>query len=233
MSEQHPDKVKELVDLWFEEAHKNNVLPLQDLGILELMQTEFKMPVPPGGQYVYYPGTSEVPERSAANTHGVSFKALAQVEFTSQTQGILFAQGSRFGGHALYVKDGKLHYVYNFLGIPPEQRLVGDAPSDGTHVVGIDFAKERRGDHGESYGSMKLYIDEDVVDEREFRTMSGHFAITGEGLCIGYDAGDKVTDDYPSPPEFAGGTLVKVIFDVADDAYVDAERHLAAAMWRD
>ena len=76
--------------------------------------------MPPSGQYTYYPGTTEVPERSAANVHDVSYKVLAEVELTPDTEGVIFAHGSRFGGHALFVKDGKLTYAYNFLGIPPE-----------------------------------------------------------------------------------------------------------------
>lgn len=98
------------------------MLPLSDLGVMGILKMEFKPPVPPSRQYAYYPGTSTVPEHSAANTHGVSFKVLADVEFTADSQGILFAHGSRFGGHALFVKNGRLVYVYNFLGIPPEQR---------------------------------------------------------------------------------------------------------------
>jgi arylsulfatase len=233
LAEQHPEKVKQLVDLWLEEAKKYNVLPLNDLGILGLMEKEFKVPVPPGGQYVYYPGTSEVPEHSAANTHGVSFKVLAEVEFTPDTEGVIFAHGSRFGGHSLYVKDGKLTYVYNFLGIPPEQRLVGDAPTSGTHIVGVEFSKQRKGEHGESHGPLTLYVDDDAVAKTDIRTMSGHFTITGEGLCIGYDGGDSVSSEYRPSFEFSGGRIVKVVFDVADDVYIDVEAHLAAAMARD
>lgn len=233
LADQYPDKVKELVDLWFEEAKKYNVLPLGDLGILGILETEFKVPVPPSGQYVYYPGTSEVPEHSAANTHGVSFKVLAEVKFTRQTNGVIFAHGSRFGGHSLYAKDGKLHYTYNFLGIPPEQRLVADAPASGTYIVGIEFTKQKAGEHRESIGPLKLYIDDQIVAEGEFRTMTGHFAITGEGLCISYDSGDTVSADYQPKFEFSGGEIVKVVFDVADDAYIDVEAHFAAAMARD
>ena len=65
-------------------------------------------PSPPSGQYTYYPGTSEVPEQLAASTHGVSFKILAEVEFAAESQGVIVAQGSRFGGYSLFVKGGTL-----------------------------------------------------------------------------------------------------------------------------
>ena len=59
------------------------------------------------------------------------------------------------------------------------------------------------------------------------------FSLCGEGLCIGYDSGDAVSSEYKSNVQFSGGTIAKVIFDVADDAYFDVERHMAAAMARD
>ena len=89
------------------------------------------MPVPPSGQYTYYPGTTEVPERSAANVHGVSYKVLAEVELTPTSVGVVFAHGSRFGGHALIVKDSQLSYIYNFLGVPPESGWVSTTSRSG------------------------------------------------------------------------------------------------------
>ena len=236
LAEQHPEKLEELKALWLEEAERYDVLPLNDLSIEEFMMSgkwEFNIPVPPSGQYTYYPGTSAVPERSAANTHGVSFKVLAEVEFTGGSEGVIFAHGSRFGGHALFVKDGTLTYVYNFLGIPPETRVSAPAPRTGRHVVGVEFTKERVGEHHESHGPLKLYVDEDVAAEEEIRTMSSHFSLCGEGLCIGYDSGDAVSSEYKPKFPFTGGKIEKVVFDVADDVYVDVERHFAAALARD
>jgi arylsulfatase A-like enzyme len=233
LADQHPDKVEELKVLWLEEARKYNVLPLNDLGIFEFRALEYEVAVPASGQYTYYPGTSEVPEASAANTINVSYKILAEVEFTPDAQGVIFAQGSRFGGYTLFVKDGKLTYVYNFLGIPPEQRLVADAPTSGTHIVGVEFTKERAGEHHEPYGPMKLHVDDRVVAEQEFRTIASRYSLCGEGLCIGYDGGDAVSSEYKPRFEFTGGRIVKVVYDVGEDRYLDLERHLQAAMARD
>src|SRR6476620_12307331 len=62
----HPDKLKQLVDLWFAEAKRNNVLPLNDMMVVgkdleKFIEMECKIPVPPSGRYTYYPGTTEVP----------------------------------------------------------------------------------------------------------------------------------------------------------------------------
>src|SRR4029079_6854065 len=62
---------------------------------------------------------------------------------------------------------------------------------------------------------------------------TGHFTLCGEGLCIGYDGGDAVSSEYTPKFPFTNGTIEKVVFDVADDAYIDLEAHLAAAMSRD
>jgi arylsulfatase A-like enzyme len=230
---QQPELLDGLVKLWLSEAEKYNVLPLNDYGIFDSLKMEFKAPVPKSGQYVYYPGTSEIPERSAANTHGVSFKVLAEVKLTPKSEGIIFAHGSRFGGHALFIKGHKLHYVYNFLGIPPIQRLIGVIPKSGAHVLGVEFTKQRLGQYKESFGIARLYVDHLVVNDAPFRTMSGHFAITGEGLCIGYDSGDAVSDDYRPRFAFTAGEIIKVVFDVGDDVYIDVAAHLTAAMARD
>jgi hypothetical protein len=71
------------------------------------------------------------------------------------------------------------------------------------------------------------------VAEDEIRTIASRYSLCGEGLCIGYDGGDAVSGDYTPKFEFTGGRIVKVVFDVGDDRYVDLERHLAAAFARD
>jgi hypothetical protein len=63
--------------------------------------------------------------------------------------------------------------------------------------------------------------------------MTGYYALCGEGLCMGHASDDAVSSEYSPKFEFAGGKILRVVFDVADDAYVDVERHLAAALVRD
>jgi hypothetical protein len=109
-------------------------------------------------------------------------------------------------------------------------------PEPGIALLRVEgglFFKERVGEHREPIGPLKLYIDDQVVAEAEIRTVLGHFSLCGEGLCIGYDGGDRVSTSYPHRFEFTGGKIVKVVFDVADDAYIDVERHFAAAIARD
>ncbi|GAA5209918.1 arylsulfatase [Microbacterium kyungheense] len=233
LATEHPEKLEELTALWLEEAHKYGVLPLNDLSVPELVKLEYHLPVPVDGRYIYYPGTTEVQEQLAARTQQVSFKILADVDFTSDTEGVIVAQGSRFGGYSLYVKDGELSFVYNFLGIPPEQRVTTGAPSEGRHVVGVGFEKKGHGEHGEALGTLTLYVDDQAVDSADIRTQLGRYALTGEGLSVGYDSGDTVTIAYPNRFAFTGGEIHEVVYDVADDHYIDIEREFAAKLASD
>jgi arylsulfatase len=233
LADQYPEKVKELTALWLSEAKKYNVLPLNDLGIVGIHELEYKAEKPVSGRYLYYPGTTEIPEASAARTLGNSFKILAEVEFTGDSQGVILSQGSRFGGYVMFVKGGKLIFVYNFLGIPPEQRLSCDAPKLGKHIIGVEFIREKIGANHEALGKMTLYVDENVESSGDFRVQTGHYALAGEGLAIGYDSGDAVSAAYKPRFPFTGGRVVRVIYDVADNVYIDLERKFAAAMARD
>jgi len=230
LAAKYPEKVKELSALWLAEARKYNVLPLSDISIPALHPLEYHPAVPPDGRYTYYPGTAEVPEASAAPTLGRSFKFVAAVDFTADSKGVIVAQGSRFGGYSLFVKDGALTFVYNFLGIPPEQRVSAKAPASGRHLVGVEFVKEKMSEHHETLGTLKLYIDGTVAGQGPFRTQSGHYSLAGEGLCIGYDSEDVVSAEYKPGFNFSGGTIAKVVFGVGGDTFIDLERDFRAKM---
>lgn len=230
---QYPEKVAELSALWLEEATKYRVLPLNDYGVVGIHSLEYKVDPPEAGRYIYYPGTTEVPEASSARTLGTSFRIIADVIFSAGTQGVIVSQGSRFGGYSLFVAEGKLQFVYNFLGIAPEQVLETEVPADGRHLVGVSFDKKSISDKNEALGRMTLYVDDQVVASADFRTQTGHYALAGEGLAVGYDSGDPVTTRYTPDSTFTGGRIHKVTYDIADDGYVDLERKLAAALARD
>jgi arylsulfatase A-like enzyme len=137
LAKKHPDKLEKLIKVWFEEADKNLVLPLDDRSAAEVLGVERPAEEAPRERYIYYTGTSPVPEGVAVNTRGPSFKIMANVEITDPNcSGVIFAHGSRFGGHSLFLKDKKLHYVYNFLGIKPEQQFVSTEPKPGKYTLG-------------------------------------------------------------------------------------------------
>jgi arylsulfatase len=175
------------------------------------------------GKFKYYHSdTAAVPEGVAVNIRGRSYKILADVEIKDpNASGVIFAHGSRFGGHTLFIKDRKLHYVYNFLGIGPEQKFTSGELEPGQHVFGFEFVRAPAGKHCESVGTAKLYVDDTVVAEGLMRAQLGKFALSGDGVCIGRDSGDNVSRESPSPANFTGGTILGVGIDVSGEPYFD------------
>ena len=200
------------------------MLPLDDRSATELLTVERPQAEPKRNRYVYYPDAAPVPEGVAVNIRGRSYKIVADVEVGPDAQGVVFAHGSRFGGHALFVKDGKLHYVYNFLGVKPEQVFVSGPLTPGKRTLGMEFVWGEKGQHGESLGSTTLYVDGKAEANGPMRAQTGKFTLSGDGLCVGYDSGDNVSQLYKSPGKFTGGTIKGVAVDISEEAFVDLER---------
>jgi arylsulfatase A-like enzyme len=237
LAERHPERLEQLKSLWFHEAGRYLGLPLDDRTAVEVLTTPRPQLSPPRDRYVYYPGTLEVPEAVAVNVRGRSFTIAAQVRLVPGAQGTIFAQGSKFGGHALYIKDGRLKYVYNYLGLADQAvESSTDVPANGTHVLGVRFTQEETA-AGAATGTATLFIDDAEVGEyRGMRTQLGKFALSGEGLTIGRDSSANVTDDYPGDRPWAfngGGRIERVVVDVSGEAFVDLEREALGMMKRD
>jgi arylsulfatase len=230
VAKEHPEKLEALIKAWFEEADKNFVLPLDDRTAMELFAVERPSEEEPRERYIYYPGTGSVPESVAVNVRGRSYKILADVEITDpKASGVLFAHGSRFGGHSLFIKDSKLHYVYNFLGIPPEQKFVSPELKPGKYTLGVEFTRESAGKYKESVGKTKLYVNDKVVAEGPMRAQVGKFTLCGDGLCVGFDSADAVSNEYSGSNPFKGGTIKFVGVTVEKTQYLDLETLARAA----
>jgi arylsulfatase A-like enzyme len=234
LAKENPEKLQALIKAWFEEAEKNMVLPIDDRSAMEQLGVARPTEEEARERYVYYPGTSPVPEGVAVSVRGRSYKILASIEITDpNASGVIFAHGSRFGGHSLFIKDKKLHYIYNFLGIKPEQKFVSRELKPGKYTVGMEFTREAAGKNGESLGKTNLFVDDKFVAEGPMRTQPGKFTLSGDGLCVGYDSGDAVSQEYKSPGKFKGGTIQFVGVTVEKTQYLDLEKEAGAAMARE
>ena len=209
------------------------MLPLDDRTAVEQLGNARPQAEPPRDRYIYYPDTAPVPEGVAASIRGRSYKIVANADLKPDAQGVIFAHGSRFGGHSLFIKDGRLHYVYNFLGIKPEQDFVSPPLSPGKHTLGMEFKREKAGEHGESLGKTILYVDGKPVAEGPMKSQIGKFTLSGDGLCVGYDSGDNVSEQYKNPGTFTGGEIQGVAIDVSEKAYIDLQEAAAAAFETD
>ena len=236
LAAEHPEKVRELVNLWFAEAGANQAFPLDDRSAFEIFVTPRPVLSPPRNRYVYYPDTAEVPESQAVNLRNRSFVIGALVDLPAPgTQGVLFAQGSRFGGHALYVQNNRLHYVNNFVGLF-EQKIDADTdlPQGENLILSASFDKDGEDPQHVSTGILSLYYGETKVGEGRIKTQPGKFSIAGEGLSIGRDSGEAVTSYAGTAPwTFTGGTIRRVAVDVSGEPYVDLEREAQAMLMRE
>ncbi|MET0883371.1 MAG: arylsulfatase [Acidimicrobiales bacterium] len=237
LADRHPDKLRELVNLWFAEAGANQAFPLDDRSALEILVTPRPVLSPPRKRYVYFPDAADVPESQAVNIRNRSYMIGCLLDIPAPgAQGVLLAHGSPFGGHALYVKDNRLHYVYNFVGMT-EQRVVAtqDIPLGEKLILSASFDKEGEDPPGVATGVLTLWHGDIKVGEGPIRTQPGKFMIAGEGLCVGRDSGAGVTTDYPGelPCRFTGGTIARVAVDVSGEYYIDLEREAVAMLMRE
>jgi arylsulfatase A-like enzyme len=232
---EQPEKLKELIDVWFHLAELYNGLPLLDQTPVEILADPTRPQVgTPRDRYVYYPNAAEVPESAAANIHNRSYSIAVEVDVESpDASGVLYSHGARFGGHALYVKDRKLKYVYNLVG--SNEQIVESAKEipTGKTILGASFVRE--GDSMPTTGTLSLFVGDEKVGEGRIMTQPGNFSLVGEGLNVGRDPAEPVTDDYPgsSPFAFAGGTIKEAVVDVSGEHYVDLELEALAMMKRE
>ncbi|WP_433611448.1 arylsulfatase [Prescottella agglutinans] len=234
-----PDKLDEMRRLWFDEAAKYDGLPLNDLDVLSAFLRYRPYLTGTRESFVYYPDAAEVGPGAALEMRGRSFSVLANARIEADTpvavQGVLFAHGGRLGGHSLFVQDGHLKYVYNFLG-EDEQLVVSSEPVPaGAHVLGVRF--DRTGAAADGFtpvGDVTLHIDDrEVGSLGGVRIQPAMFSGVGKGIRVGRDTGQSVSRLYQAPFRFRGGTVATVTVDVSGSAYLDLEREIARAFSHD
>jgi len=233
LSAQHPDKLQELIALWWAEAGAYQALPLESRDALAILGTDRPQLSKPRSQYTYYPGGAEIPESVAPNIRNRSYTVAVEVDVESpEAGGVLFSQGSRFGGHALYVKDGKLVYVYNWVG-ERLQTIASSEPIPLGHVV-LSASFERQSQGLPTQGTLTLHIRDKIVGQGKILTQPGKFGLGGGGLVIGQSGLEPVTDDYPGvrPWAFVGGSIKRAIIDVSGEPFEDLAAQAKAAFAR-
>jgi arylsulfatase len=233
LSAQYPERLEEMKQLWAFLAGKYQALPLDDRTAVEVIAEERPRPGKPRDQYVYYPDCAPVPQGVAANPAQRSFAIAAQVDIhDGQAEGVIFAQGSDIGGHTLYVKDGQLNYVYNWLG-EVQQKITSSEPvPSGKHTLKVSFEIEGHDSTHSPLGSARLFIDDRQVAADHIKTQPGFFGLEGV-VTVGRDIGRPPSDDYQSPDTFRGGVVEKVIVAIVGSPHTDPGVQAEMASRRD
>ena len=199
LSADEPEKLKEMIDLWWGEAESFNVLPLDDRGNeLFFMRREDRLP--PSKPQRFLQDTPHLERFKIPDVRNRSFEIAAKVTLDGDSEGVLVASGGRTGGIVLYVTDFHLVFEYNFMGsstiLSSKKKL--DA---GECELGVSYLKT-----AENHGIASLYIansDNRVhLGEVEIDTLP--YRQTMYGMDVGKDLGPTVSDKYVGPFTFTG-----------------------------
>jgi arylsulfatase A-like enzyme len=221
-------KLIEMIATWYVEAGKYNVLPVDSRGTLRLAEPRPQIAVA-RTNYSYYPGTQMIPANACANVMNRSHSITADVEIPKGgAEGALLSAGDVQGGYSFYVQDGKLHYVYNYVGTEFYHVESNIAVPDGHHKLRLEFEVTGKPDIKSGKGApgrAQLYVDGKLVGQGDIPlTMPLTIGLAG-GIVCGADSGSPVWDKYKPPFKFSG-TLYSATVDVSGELIKDDEATL-------
>jgi arylsulfatase A-like enzyme len=216
LAEQERAKLIEMIALWYTEAGKYDVLPLDSRGTMRFADPRPQIAAP-RDTYVYFPGTQSVPENVAAKVLNRAHAITVEAEFTDGDQGVLACHGSNVGGYVLFVQDGRLHYVHNYVGAE-ELAVSSDGPIPaGRHALRYEFEPTGAPDLMAGRGTPgvgRLFVDGEQVGQGELAVTVPLALGLGSGFAVGRNPGSATSTRYASPFPFTG-TISKVTVDVS------------------
>jgi arylsulfatase len=219
-----PERLRAMIERWWQEAERNQVLPLDNRAFADFV---FNRPssAPPRATYVYWPHTGMISEEAAVNTRARDHVITAHVD--GDGEGVLLSQGSLLGGWTFFKRGGRLSYVHNYARWR-QYRVDGDvALAPGPHTLTFRFVKAP-GPGGEG----ELLVDGAPVARAEFRRVTPiKFSLTGVGLWCGRGGNLAVCDDYEGAFPW-NGTLRRVVVEVEGPPHVDAAAEAEVALER-
>jgi arylsulfatase A-like enzyme len=214
-----------MIGMWYVEAGKYNVLPIDSRGTLRFADPRPQIAVD-RKQYVYYPGTQMVPGNAAPRVinvpHSVSVHAHVP---KGGAEGVLFSMGGNDGGFAFYVQNGKLTYGYNYVADQRFKIQSDKALPEGDHIFSFQFTPTGKPDIAKGKGvpaGIKLFVDGKAIGSGDLPVTIPLSLGLSAGVSVGTDAGSPVMTDYTPPFTFTGA-VKKVLVDVSGEAIEDKE----------
>ena len=216
-----------LIGTWYAEAGKYNVLPV-DGSVLNRLLVERPLLAAPRDRYVYYPDTQSVPNFAAPKVLNRPHSITADVEIPeSGAEGVLLCQGSAAGGFTLFMQNGKLVFVHNYVARDYfKVESEGPVPA-GKHQLRFEFEPTGAPDMANGKGAaarLQLYIDDELVGESDAPHTTPMMFNPG-ALACGLNPGSPIALDYGSPFAFTG-TIHTVTVDVSGELITDPEAEI-------
>jgi arylsulfatase len=237
LAKEMPEKLHELQQLWLIEAVKFNVLPLDDRQIERFVPELAGRPtLIKGNTQTLYAGMGRLSENSVITIKNKSWAVTSDLEVPVKgAEGVIIAQGGRFGGWSLYAKGGKAKFHYNTLGIKQFDIEATKSIPTGKTQVRMEFAYDGGG-MGKG-GTVTLYCDGKEVGKGRVEQTQGIIFSADETTDIGYESGTTVSPDYTAHTSRFNGKINWVQIDLGEDAkdadhYISPEERLRVAMAR-
>jgi arylsulfatase len=205
LAAKNPEKLRQLQDLWWVEAAKYNVLPLDWRGTIRMNAEAMGRPSLIRGRktMTYFPGTVGLPDAASPPMTNKSWTITADIEvLDGKASGMIVTHGGLEGGYGLYLRDGTPTFVYNFLSVDRTTFAAKDPLPRGKSRLVVDF-KYDGGGMGKG-GTVTLSANGKTIAEgRLERTIPIQLSIC-EGLDVGMDVGSAVDFTYKLPFQFTG-----------------------------
>ncbi len=197
LASEYPEKLKELQALFMQEALKYNVLPLDDRSIERMDPALAGRPDLMGARtsLTLYPGMTGMMENTFLNIKGRSSSVTAEVDIPQGgARGVILAQGGRFGGWSLHLKDGKPTYTYNWVGLERFEVSSPEALPAGQATIVVDFAYDGGG-RGKG-GTVTISANGKKVAEGRIPKTNAYVFSPDEGADVGMDEDTPVSESY-------------------------------------
>jgi arylsulfatase len=214
LATKNPDKLKELVDLWWAQAARHDVLPLDWRSVERLSEQITGRPTLATGRktFVYNTPLVALPEGSAPDLKNKSFTITAEVDLPSDAgDGMIFTQGGITAGWGFYLLKGKLVGLHNYIGLERYRAISTENLPTGKATLTFDF-KYDGGGMGKG-GTITLLANGKKIGEVRVDKTAGFKYSLYEGQDIGEDSGSPVDFDYTPPFKF-NGRIGKVTVDL-------------------
>lgn len=228
LADKEKARLIEMIGMWYAEAGKYNVLPIDSRGTARLAEPRPQI-APARKQVVFYPETQVVPQNALPSTLNVKHAISVHAHIPAGgAEGVLLCMGGNDGGFVFYIKDGKLTYGYNYVA---DQRFKVEARAagipQGDHVFSFESIPSGKPDIAKGKGApatIKLLIDGKEVGSGEIPVTIPLSLGLGGGAVLGVDNGSPVmlAEDYAPPFAFTG-VVRKGVLDVSENATEDLE----------
>ena len=209
LAEKNPKKLKELVDLFDKEAKRNNAYPIAPRRLIQ------PSPANERTSFTYREGVSRLPLRVVPSLSARHHTITADIVVPANgAEGVIYAEGGRYGGFSLYVKNGQLVYENNSLGQIHEKLISTEPLPSGKVQIVFEFApnlskaatKDVTPGRSITPGLGQLQVNGKPAGQIEFSWFGGF----SETFDIGQDLASPVSDDYATPFKF-NGKVEKVV----------------------